>query len=77
MVHERRHMWEWRSKEAFVRFVGRNKAPSIQMYMKDWTGQQREEVVEVIRRMLDEEFPGKDTFYLPMVANIVIGNKKK
>ena len=75
-VHEREHRWKWTSKEEFVKFVGRNTAPSIQMYMAKWTTRQKEDVVDVIWRILDEEFPGAETFYVPMVANIVEGTKK-
>ena len=75
-VHERTHMWEWTSREEFIQFVGRNKAPSIQMYMAKWTLQQKQDVQAVIRRLLDNDFPGMETFHVPMVANIVVGCKK-
>jgi hypothetical protein len=69
-------MWEWTSKEEFIQFVGRNKSPSIQMYMANWTPQQKEDVQVVIGRLLDDDFPGMETFLVPMVANIVVGSKK-
>jgi hypothetical protein len=59
-----------------VKFVGRNTAPSIQIYTAKWTVQQKEQVAGVIGTMLDDEFPGMENFYVPMVANIVVGNKK-
>ena len=75
-VHERTHLWEWTSREEFIQFVGRNKAPSIQVYMAKWTAQQKEDVQAVIRRLLHDDFPGTETFLVPMVANIVVGSKK-
>ena len=74
-VHERTHSWKWSSKDAFVRFVGMNKAPSIQMYMAGWTMQQKKDVVNTIKEMLDNDFPENDTFMVPMIANIVAGRK--
>jgi hypothetical protein len=59
-----------------VKFVGRNTAPSIQIYIAKWTAQQKEQVAGVIRTMLDDEFPGMENFYIPMVANIIAGIKK-
>lgn len=59
-----------------MKFVGRNAAPSIQIYTAKWTGQQKEQVADVIRTMLDDEFPGMENFYVSMAANIVVGNKK-
>jgi len=73
--HERTHSWQWSSKNAFVRFVGMNKAPSIQMYMAGWTVQQKKDVVTAIKEMLDHDFPEMDTFTVPMIANIVVGRK--
>ena len=75
-VHERTHMWEWTSREEFIQFVGRNKALSIQTYMAEWTPQQKEDVQAVIGRLLHDDFPGMETFHVPMVANIVVGSKK-
>jgi hypothetical protein len=75
-VHEREHRWKWTSKDELVKFVGRNTAPSIHIYTAKWTAQQKEQVADVIRTMLDDEFPGMENFYVPMVANIVVGNKK-
>jgi hypothetical protein len=74
-VHERTHSWAWPSKREFVRFVAWNKAPSIQVYMEGWSVQEREEVASVIGGMLDREFPGRDGFNVPMIANIVVGRK--
>ena len=74
-VHERTHSWKWSSKEAFVKFIGMNKAPSIQMYMVGWTTKQKKDVVTAIKDMLDEDFPEKETFTVPMIANIVAGRK--
>ena len=75
-VHEQMHMWKWGSKEAFVQFVGRNPAPSIQAYMESWTSQQKEDICVMIHKLLDLDFPQSDTFRVPMVANIVVGRKK-
>ena len=75
-VHEKTHMWAWSSKESFVAFVGRNTAPVIQRYMAEWSHQQKEEVVMEIFKILDIEFPGRDAFTVPMVANIVVGCKR-
>jgi ubiquinone/menaquinone biosynthesis C-methylase UbiE len=74
-VHERTHLWKWSSKDAFIRFVGKNRAPSIQMYMAGWTAQQKEDVATCIKDILDDEFPGTEMFHVPMVANIVVGYK--
>lgn len=74
-VHERTHSWQWNSKDAFVRFVGMNKAPSIQMYMAGWTTQQKKDAVTAIKEMLDHDFPEVETFTIPMIANIVVGRK--
>lgn len=75
-IHERTHMWRWSSREEFVRFVGGNKTPSIQMYMANWTSQQKQEVVVVIGKLLDDDFPNMETFQVPMIANIVVGTKR-
>ena len=74
-VHVRKHMWKWSSKEAFVEFVGKNKAPSIQAYMRGWTPQQKEDVTVIIRKLLNRDFPRTETFHVPMIANIVVGRK--
>jgi hypothetical protein len=74
-VHERTHLWTWLSKKEFVRFVAWNEAPSIQVYMEGWSVQEREEVASLIEGMLDREFPGRDGFSVPMIANIVVGRK--
>ena len=74
-VHERIHSWKWSSKDAFVKFVGMNKAPSIQMYMAGWTIKQKKDVVVSIREMLDTDFPENETFTVQMIANIVAGRK--
>ena len=58
-----------------MKFIGMNKAPSIQMYMVGWTTKQKKDVVTAIRDMLDEDFPEKETFTVPMIANIVAGRK--
>jgi hypothetical protein len=52
-----------------------NKAPSIQMYMAGWTTKQKKDVVTAIQEMLDDDFPEKETFTVPMIANIVTGRK--
>ena len=75
-VHERTHMWRWTSKDAFVDFVARNKGSSIQAYTRDWLPGQKLEVATTIRELLDQDFPDKDTFSVPMIANIVVGRKK-
>ena len=75
-VHERTHMWKWTSREEFIQFVGRNKASSIQMYMAEWTTEQKQEVAVVIEKLLHEDFPNEESFQVPMVANIVVGSKK-
>ena len=75
-MHERTHMWTWTSKEEFVRFVGRNKSPSIQIYMADWTPQQKQDVTVVIAKLLEEDFPNTDTFQVSMIATVVVGSKK-
>ena len=75
-MYEREHCWKWSSKDEFVKFVGRNTAPSIQSYMAEWSAAQKEQVVVTIRKILDEEFPGTDPFYVPMAANIVVGTKR-
>jgi len=59
-----------------VKFVGQNTAPSIQIYTAKWTAEQKEQVADVIRTMLDDEFPGMENVSVPMVANIVVGSKK-
>jgi hypothetical protein len=58
-----------------VKFVGRNTGPSIESYMAEWKPRQREEVVNAIAKLLDEDFPEMEVFYMPMVANIVVGSK--
>ena len=69
-------MWRWDSKEEFIKFVGGNKAPSIDAYMANWTLQQKQDIAVVIVKLLDDDFPGIETFHVPMVANIVVGSKK-
>jgi hypothetical protein len=75
-IHVRTHLWTWNSKKSFVEFVGRNKAPAVQLYMAGWSPQQKEDVVETLWELLDKEFPDKDRFSVPMVANIVVGRKQ-
>lgn len=44
--------------------------------MAKWTAVQKVRVVDIIWKLLNEEFPATDTFCVPMVANIVVGTKK-
>ena len=69
-------MWTWTSKDEFVRFVGRNKAPSIQMYTADWTPQQKQDVIVAIEKLLEGDFPNTETFQVSMIATVVAGSKK-
>jgi len=74
-VHERRRMWEWASKEEFITFVTKNESPTMQAYTSRWTPEERKDVIEKVREILDMEFPSTETFQVPMIANIVVGRK--
>ena len=75
-VHERRRMWEWTSKEEFITFVTKNASPTMQAYTSRWTPEERKEIAEKVREILDTEFPSTESFQVPMTANIVVGRKR-
>ena len=68
-------MWRWNSKTAFIDFVGRSKAPSIQAYSHHWSVGQKDDVTNTIKLLLDHDFPDANNFSVPMTAHIVVGRK--
>ena len=75
-VHERRRMWEWTSKEEFITFVTKNESPTMRTYTSRWTREERKDIAEKVREILDTEFPSTESLQVPMVANIVVGRKR-
>jgi hypothetical protein len=75
-VHEQKRMWEWRSKEDFVAFVTKNRSPTMKAYTSRWTTEEKRDITTKVRKILDIEFPGRETFEIPMLANIIVAHRK-
>lgn len=75
-VHERKRMWEWGSKDDFVAFVTRNESPTMKEYTSRFTTDEKGDITSKVREILDKEFPGTETFEIPMISNILIAHKK-
>jgi hypothetical protein len=75
-VHEQKRMWEWGSKDDFVAFVTGNESPTMKEYTSRFTTDEKRDITSKVREILDTEFPGMETFEIPMISNILVAHKK-
>lgn len=67
--------WEVESKSYFVKFA--IETPMWQEYIKSWTQEQKDKLVDCAMEVLDEEYPdaGHGSIEIPMIAWIGVARK--